>query len=117
MFTDRLRASIESARRRGAMLGVLFLDLDHFKRINDTLGHTHGDELLRGVAGRLVQSVRASDAVGRTGGELATAISRLGGDEFTSSSTRSRTRSSSRSWRRGSSSCSRARSTSAATRW
>jgi diguanylate cyclase (GGDEF)-like protein len=83
MFTDRLHASIEGARRRRTLLGVLFLDLDHFKRINDTLGHTLGDELLRGVAGRLVQSVRASDAIGRTGPELATAISRLGGDEFT----------------------------------
>jgi diguanylate cyclase (GGDEF)-like protein len=83
MFTDRLRASIENARRRGSLLGVLFLDLDHFKRINDTLGHTLGDELLRGVAGQLVQSVRANDAVGRTGTEFASAISRLGGDEFT----------------------------------
>ena len=83
MFTDRLRASIENARRRGTLLGVLFLDLDHFKRINDTLGHTVGDELLRGVAGRLVQCVRASDAVGRSGAEFASAISRLGGDEFT----------------------------------
>jgi len=61
---------------------VLFLDLDHFKRINDTLGHTQGDELLRGVAARLVQCVRGSDAVGRSG-EFASAISRLGGDEFT----------------------------------
>jgi len=82
MFTDRLRASIESAQRRGLMLGVLFLDLDHFKRINDTLGHTLGDELLRGVAARLTQCVRTSDAVGRTG-VFASAISRLGGDEFT----------------------------------
>jgi diguanylate cyclase (GGDEF)-like protein len=82
MFTERLRGSIENAQRRGLMLGVLFLDLDHFKRINDTLGHTLGDELLRGVAGRLVQCVRASDAIGRTG-EFATAVSRLGGDEFT----------------------------------
>ena len=82
MFTDRLRASIENAQRRGLMLGVLFLDLDHFKRINDTLGHTLGDELLRGVAGRLVQCVRGTDVVGRSG-EFASAISRLGGDEFT----------------------------------
>jgi diguanylate cyclase (GGDEF)-like protein len=82
MFADRLRASIDHARRRGKLLGVLFLDLDHFKRINDTLGHTIGDELLRGVAGRLAQCVRATDAVGRTP-ELATAVSRLGGDEFT----------------------------------
>jgi diguanylate cyclase (GGDEF)-like protein len=83
MFTDRLRSSIENGRRRGRLLGVLFLDLDHFKRINDTLGHTVGDELLRGVAARLVQCVRANDAVGRTGVEFASAISRLGGDEFT----------------------------------
>ena len=83
MFTDRLSASIENAQRRGLMLGVLFLDLDHFKRINDTLGHTLGDDLLREVAARLVQCVRASDAIGRTGSEFASAISRLGGDEFT----------------------------------
>ncbi|HKA16009.1 MAG TPA: EAL domain-containing protein, partial [Myxococcota bacterium] len=83
MFTDRLKASIDNARRRGLLLGVLFLDLDHFKRINDTLGHTLGDELLRGVAGRLVQCVRAGDTVGRAGTDFATAISRLGGDEFT----------------------------------
>jgi diguanylate cyclase (GGDEF)-like protein len=82
MFSDRLKGSIENAQRRGLMLGVLFLDLDHFKRINDTLGHTQGDELLRGVAARLVQCVRGSDAVGRSG-EFASAISRLGGDEFT----------------------------------
>jgi diguanylate cyclase (GGDEF)-like protein len=83
MFTERLRGSIDNARRRGKLLGVLFLDLDHFKRINDTLGHTLGDELLRGVAGRLLQCVRGSDAVGRAGAEFASAISRLGGDEFT----------------------------------
>jgi diguanylate cyclase (GGDEF)-like protein len=61
--------------------GILFLDLDQFKRINDTLGHSVGDRLLQGVADRLVASVRDSDLVART--ELATAISRFGGDEFT----------------------------------
>jgi len=83
LFTERLRFAIENARRRGKLLGVLFLDLDHFKRINDTLGHTIGDELLRGVAERIVQCVRASDTITRTESDFESAISRLGGDEFT----------------------------------
>ncbi len=83
LFTERLRLAIEGARRRDRVLGVLFLDLDHFKRINDTLGHTVGDELLRGVAERLVHCVRSTDTISRTGVELDNTISRLGGDEFT----------------------------------
>jgi diguanylate cyclase (GGDEF)-like protein len=69
-------------RRRG-MLALLFLDLDHFKRINDTFGHQVGDLLLQQVAGRLSHCVRESDCVSRTpeGGDTST-VSRLGGDEF-----------------------------------
>ncbi len=83
LFTERLHVAIERARRRDGALGVLFLDLDHFKRINDTLGHTVGDELLRGVAERLVHCVRVTDTISRASNELESAISRLGGDEFT----------------------------------
>jgi len=83
LFAERLRVAIEAARRRGRTLGVLFLDLDHFKRINDTLGHTSGDELLRSVAQRLVHCVRVTDTISRAPSEFESAISRLGGDEFT----------------------------------
>ena len=78
---ERLAIQIAQARRNGLVLGVLFLDLDRFKRINDTLGHSQGDELLRGVADRMVASVRDTDFVTR--GDMADCISRLGGDEFT----------------------------------
>jgi diguanylate cyclase (GGDEF)-like protein/PAS domain S-box-containing protein len=78
---ERLAIQLSQAKRSGDVLGVLFLDLDRFKRINDTLGHSHGDELLKGVADRLVASVRQRDFVSRS--ELTDSISRLGGDEFT----------------------------------
>jgi len=72
MFTDRLNVAIAQNRRSGSVLAVMFLDLDHFKTINDTLGHTTGDELLLIVADRLRAAVREEDTVAR-----------LGGDEFT----------------------------------
>jgi diguanylate cyclase (GGDEF)-like protein/PAS domain S-box-containing protein len=78
---ERLELAVAHARRAALPLGVLILDLDHFKRINDTFGHAVGDGLLREIADRLVASVRASDMVARS--DLATAISRFGGDEFT----------------------------------
>ncbi len=78
---ERLAIQLAQAKRSDQILGVLFLDLDRFKRINDTLGHSHGDELLKGVADRLVATVRQSDFIAR--GDLADSISRLGGDEFT----------------------------------
>jgi diguanylate cyclase (GGDEF)-like protein/PAS domain S-box-containing protein len=81
LFQERLSMALAQARRAEGKVGVLFLDLDHFKRINDTLGHTVGDALLQGVADRLVASVRDTDVVARH--ELSGAISRLGGDEFT----------------------------------
>jgi len=83
LFTERLRLAIDRARRTGESLGVLFIDLDHFKRINDTLGHDAGDELLRGVAERLIACVRATDTISRARSEFENAISRMGGDEFT----------------------------------
>jgi len=69
LFHDRLSQALEHARRNKQTLGVLFLDLDHFKKINDTLGHTVGDELLVHVAARLRGCVRASDTVARVGGD------------------------------------------------
>jgi diguanylate cyclase (GGDEF)-like protein/PAS domain S-box-containing protein len=69
LLRDRLQQAIARARREGHNLAVIFLDVDHFKMVNDTLGHTVGDELLRAVAGRLASSVRESDTVARLGGD------------------------------------------------
>jgi diguanylate cyclase (GGDEF)-like protein/PAS domain S-box-containing protein len=68
---DRVAQAISAAHRHNSKVAVLFLDLDHFKHINDSLGHSMGDLLLQSVAKRLVRCVRDSDT-----------ISRLGGDEF-----------------------------------
>jgi diguanylate cyclase (GGDEF)-like protein len=69
LFQDRLGQAVERARRNDRTLAVLFLDLDHFKKINDTLGHVVGDDLLVHVAARLRGCVRASDTVARVGGD------------------------------------------------
>ena len=83
-FQGRLRAALDASRRYGRTLGLLFVDLDGFKRVNDTLGHGAGDQLLREVARRFSRCVRPSDLVGRPDSpEEAPALSRLGGDEFT----------------------------------
>jgi diguanylate cyclase (GGDEF)-like protein/PAS domain S-box-containing protein len=83
-FRTRAGNAIDVARRHQRQLALLCVDLDNFKRINDTLGHSVGDELLRMVASRLREALRGSDAVGRgmpvgAGDED---LSRLGGDEF-----------------------------------
>lgn len=72
LFLDRLGQSIKHAKRSKKQLAVLFLDLDHFKEVNDSLGHHVGDKLLLLIARHLEQNIRQSDTVAR-----------LGGDEFT----------------------------------
>jgi len=69
LLNDRLTRAIASARRNGNRLAVLFLDLDRFKDINDSLGHAIGDKLLQSVTERLVARVRGSDTVSRQGGD------------------------------------------------
>ncbi|MDQ7969749.1 MAG: diguanylate cyclase [Oxalicibacterium faecigallinarum] len=69
LLFDRLRTSLARARRRQEMMAVLFLDLDRFKEVNDTLGHAAGDQLLQEVARRLKQCVRETDTVARIGGD------------------------------------------------
>jgi diguanylate cyclase (GGDEF)-like protein/PAS domain S-box-containing protein len=66
---DRMHPALAQARRSGRGLAVMFLDLDHFKVVNDTLGHAVGDRLLQEVAGRLKECVREDDMVARVGGD------------------------------------------------
>ncbi len=69
LLMDRLQVILSGARRQGYQVGVLFIDLDNFKTINDSLGHYAGDELLKRVAGRLQGCLRGADLVGRLGGD------------------------------------------------
>ena len=69
LLLDRLRLALAAARRNHALLAVLFVDLDRFKMVNDTLGHSVGDRLLKEVASRLVHCVREADTVSRQGGD------------------------------------------------
>ena len=69
LFLDRLRQAEQRAARAGTAVGVLFVDLDGFKTINDSLGHARGDELLIAVAARLSEALRAGDTAARLGGD------------------------------------------------
>ena len=83
LFRERLDQALAYCRRHGNALAVLFLDLDRFKRINDTLGHHNGDLLLRKVAERIRHCLRETDCISQLREEEINAfISRLGGDEF-----------------------------------
>ncbi len=83
-YKELLVRAIQYAERYEKILAVLFIDLDGFKRVNDTLGHDAGDQLLKEVGGRLEQCVRKSDYVARQReeGTVPDMVSRIGGDEF-----------------------------------
>ncbi|SDH42657.1 MULTISPECIES: bifunctional diguanylate cyclase/phosphodiesterase [unclassified Duganella] len=80
-FLETLEAELVRSRKANKKFAVLFMDLDAFKRINDTLGHDVGDHLLQAVSERLRDTTRPGDLVSRT--EAGTNLARLGGDEFT----------------------------------
>jgi diguanylate cyclase (GGDEF)-like protein len=83
LIVERLEAALAQARRHKRQVAVMFVDLDHFKRVNDTLGHRAGDELLCEASARLASALRAQDSVARAAEEAAPVdIARLGGDEF-----------------------------------
>lgn len=69
LLTDRLRQGLANARRGDGQLAVIFIDIDHFKNINDSLGHTEGDKLLKQVAARARAVIRERDTVARFGGD------------------------------------------------
>lgn len=74
LVQDRLAQAIRHLHHTNLMMAVLFIDIDRFKMVNDTLGHTIGDKLLMMVAGRILASVRVDDTVGRVGGDEFVAI-------------------------------------------
>jgi diguanylate cyclase (GGDEF)-like protein len=83
-YKERLAYALEQASRNQKLVAAFFIDLDHFSRINDTLGHEVGDQLLRHVASRLRSCCRErEDEVGPAFATLAPEVARLGGDEFT----------------------------------
>jgi diguanylate cyclase (GGDEF)-like protein/PAS domain S-box-containing protein len=82
LFIDRVGRLVKhSKRRKDHLFAVLFMDLDGFKMINDSMGHLIGDQLLLGVANRLEKCLRSTDTVARIGETFT--VARLGGDEFT----------------------------------
>ena len=83
LFRSRLERAMLRARRSGRVMALMFLDLDRFKVINDSLGHAAGDRLLQHVAGLLSGSLRSVDSLARPAEDSPFTVSRLGGDEFT----------------------------------
>jgi diguanylate cyclase (GGDEF)-like protein len=84
LLNDRLTQAIAHAEREKQLLALLFLDIDNFKHINDTIGHKAGDELLKNIAKRLIICMRKTDSISRSITEDAEhLLARLGGDEFT----------------------------------
>ena len=84
LFNDRLKQAMAHAEREKQLLALLFLDIDNFKHINDTIGHKAGDELLKSIANRLMICMRRTDSISRSATEaLEHLVARLGGDEFT----------------------------------
>lgn len=84
-FKELVERAITYAKRHELMMAVMFIDLDNFKRVNDTLGHDMGDKLLREVSVRLLRTTRSSDCIAIArgdDGEEVDVMSRLGGDEF-----------------------------------
>jgi diguanylate cyclase (GGDEF)-like protein len=83
LYKEHLSHALSSAERNGEMLAILFVDLDDFKQVNDTFGHSVGDLLLQEVAARFGKTLRKSDVLARQGDkEGSTSIARFGGDEF-----------------------------------
>ena len=69
LMNDRLHMACREAKRNGTQVGLMFVDLDRFKQINDTMGHGFGDLLLQAVAERLESCIRCNDTVARLGGD------------------------------------------------
>lgn len=89
-FGERLQSVIKDVQRGGSSAAVFYIDLDHFKDVNDTLGHPVGDELIRNVTFRLSGTLRSEDVVARLGGDEFAVISSLGTDTTTLQQTANR---------------------------
>lgn len=83
MFREMLDHTLARSQRTGSRCALLYLDLDRLKRINDSYGHTLGDQILREVASRLLASIRSADLVAHDDSLHEEVVARLGGDEFT----------------------------------
>lgn len=82
MFLEYVSQAVAFARRNSEQLSVVFIDLDNFKRVNDTLGHEAGDRLLKEVSDRILSCLRETDYIARPESEMTDIVARIGGDEF-----------------------------------